>query len=134
MSSAEPERSLVQIGLRPPPKRAYRAESEGTRERDPKPRGDSVILITRRISPSIRTAVGWLYPLEHYDETMRLSPAMQYAELLLIMGSNGRPDEDSVRAVLREARNRLDDKQYDRFLGYLDLLVAPRPIEVPDLD
>src|SRR3989304_3145921 len=106
--------------------RTYRSHNEGLRELEPKGRRESgVIILTKRVAPSIRSAVGWLYPLEHYDEALRLSPVMQYAELLLLMGSNGPVDDPSLRTVLEEARNRLDDGQYERLLSYVELLVTP---------
>jgi hypothetical protein len=108
------------------PRRPYRTSDEGIREWDPKPRPQSVIILTERTSPSIRTTVGWLYPLEHYDRKLSLDPLSQYAELLLIMGSNGDPDMDSVKTILSEARNRLTDPEYDQLRGYVDLLMVGR--------
>lgn len=106
-------------------RRPYRLRDEGIREWDPKPNPHGVVVVTQRVSPSIRTTVGWLYPLERYDEKLSLDPLSQYAELLLIMGSVGAPDTDSVEAILQEARNRLTDHEYDRLLGYVDLLQVP---------
>lgn len=108
------------------PRRPYRTSDEGIREYDPKPRPSSVIVLTERTSPSIRTTVGWLYPLEHYDQKLSLDPLAQYAELLMIMGSNGNPDMDSVKTILFEARNRLTDREYDQLRGYVDLLMVGR--------
>lgn len=115
-------------------RRPYRLRDEGIREWDPKPNSRGVIVVTQRVSPSIRTTVGWLYPLERYDEKLSLDPLSQYAELLLIMGSAGAPDTESVDAILQEARNRLTDLEYDRLQGYVDLLqvgdeVAPALME-----
>ncbi len=114
-------------------KRAYRPDSEGIREWDPKPKPSGVIILTEHVSPSIRHAVGWLYPLEHYDQKLTLDPLSQYAELLLIMGSNGSVDFESVHAILHEARNRLTDKDFERLQGYVDLMLIGRvgiPAEV----
>ena len=121
----EQDTGITRIGFRPR-ERTYRPDNEGIREWDPKPRREGVIILTKRVAPSIRSAVGWLYPLEHYDEALKLGPVMQYAELLLIMGSNGPVDESSYREVLQDARNRLDDAEYGRLLSYVDLLVTPR--------
>ncbi len=107
-------------------RRPYRTTDEGIREYDPRPKPSSVIVLTERASPSIRTTVGWLYPLEHYDQKLSLDPLSQYAELLLIMGSNGSPDMDSVKDILSEARNRLTDPEYDQLRGYVDLLMVGR--------
>jgi len=85
-----------------------------------------VIVLTERTSPSIRTTVGWLYPLEHYDRKLSLDPLSQYAELLLLMGSNGSADMDSVRNILLEAQNRLTDPEYERLRGYVDLVMVGR--------
>ena len=103
-------------------RRPYRPSDEGIREWNPRPNPRRVVLVTERVSPSIRTAVGWLYPLERYDEKLTLDPLSQYAELLLIMGSAGIPDAQSVEVILQEARNRLTDPEYERLLGYIDLL------------
>ncbi len=108
------------------PRRPYRTTDEGIREYDPRPKPSSVIVLTERTSPSIRTTIGWLYPLEHYDQKLSLDPLSQYAELLLIMGSNGNPDMDSVKDILSEARNRLTDPEYDQLRGYVDLLMVGR--------
>ena len=110
-----------------PPKKPYRPSDEGIREVNPKPKPQRVIVLTERTSPSIRTTVGWLYPLEHYDRKLSMDPLSQYAELLLIMGSNGNPDMASVRDILFEARNRLTDAEYDRLRGYVDLVMLGRP-------
>ena len=107
-------------------KRHYRSANEGIREWDPKPRPGNVIMITERVAPSIRTAVGWLYPLEHYDQKLSLDPLSQYAELLILMGSHGPADLESVRAILKEARDRLSDQEYARLQGYVDLLLVGR--------
>lgn len=109
-----------------PPRRPYRTSDEGIREYDPKPKPQSVIVLTERTSPSIRMTVGWLYPLEHYDQKLSLDPLSQYAELLLIMGSNGNPDMESVQDILLQARNRLTDPEYEQLQGYVDLLLVGR--------
>ncbi len=126
MSSSGLERIPTNGGRRRPPRKPYRTSDEGIREYDPKPKPQSVIVLTERTSPSIRTTVGWLYPLEHYDQKLSLDPLSQYAELLLIMGSNGSPDMDTVKTILFEARNRLTDPEYDRLRGYVDLLMVGR--------
>lgn len=113
--------------------KAYRPDSEGIREWDPKPKSSGVIMLTERVSPSIRHAVGWLYPLEHYDQKLSLDPLSQYTELLLIMGSNEAVDFESVHTILHEARNRLSDQEYERLQGYVDVLMLGRvgiPAEV----
>ncbi|MEK6988531.1 MAG: hypothetical protein AABX97_10690 [Candidatus Thermoplasmatota archaeon] len=107
-------------------KRPYRPANEGIREWDPKPRPGNVIMITQRVAPSIRSAVGWLYPLEHYDEKLSLDPLSQYAELLILMGSRGPADFESVRAILIEARDRLNDQEFEKLQGYVDLLMVGR--------
>ncbi len=114
-------------------KRSYRPQSEGIREWDPKPRPGNVIMLTERVSPSIRTAVGWLFPLEHYDESLSLDPLSQYAELLLIMGSNGPADLASVQAILKEAKDRLSDAEFERLQGYVDLVMVGRLGIPPEL-
>ncbi len=126
LSSNGLERIPSNGGKLKPPRRPYRTTDEGIREYDPKPKPSSVIVLTERTSPSIRTTVGWLYPLEHYDQKLSLDPLSQYAELLLIMGSNGNPDMDSVKDILAEARNRLTDPEYDQLRGYVDLLMVGR--------
>jgi len=83
-------------------------------------------MLTERVSPSIRTTIGWLYPLEHYDRKLSLDPLSQYAELLLLMGSEGEADVDSVRDILTEARNRLTDAEYIRLQGYVALFMVGR--------
>ncbi len=98
--------------------KAFRPRTDGIREADPNPRDVGRILITERASPSIRTVQGWLMPLEHYDNGMSLSPVQQYLELLLVMASKRPVDVASMRTVLRQARNNLDDDQYDHLLGY----------------
>jgi hypothetical protein len=85
-----------------------------------------VVVLTERASPSIRTAIGWLYPLEHYDRILSLDPLCQYVELLLLMGSNRNAERDSVRTILLGARNRLTDLEYDRLRDYVDLLTVGR--------
>ena len=127
MSSSGLERIPSNGGKGRPPRKPYRTTDEGIREYDPKPKPQSVIVLTQRTSPSIRTAVGWLYPLEHYDRKLSLDPLSQYAELLLIMGSNGNPDMDSVKSILVEARNRLTDTEYDQLRGYVDLVMMGQP-------
>lgn len=103
--------------------RSYDTQGQGIREWEPKPKPQGVIAITERASPSVRKTVGWLYPLEHYDEKLRLDVVSQYAELLLLMGSPEEPDMASVRDLLAEARNRLTDAEFDRLHGYAEFLV-----------
>ncbi len=98
--------------------KAHRPSTEGIREIDPRDPGPGRILLTERTSPTVRTVQGWLMPLEHYDEGGRLSPLHQYLELLLIMASKRPVDVASMRTVLRQARNTLDDEQFERLLGY----------------
>ena len=126
LSSSGLERIPTDGGKPRPPKRSYRTSDEGIREWDPRPKPRSVIVLTERTSPSIRTTVGWLYPLEHYDEKLELDPLAQYAELLLLMGSDGNPDMDSVKDILVQARNRLTDREFDQLRGYVDLLMVGR--------
>ena len=126
MASEGLERIPANGGKHRPPRRSYRTRDEGIRECNPRPKQQGVIVLTERISPSIRTTVGWLYPLEHYDDKLELDPLSQYAELLLLMGSDGNPDMDSVGNILAQARNRLTDREYDRLRGYVDLLMIGR--------
>jgi len=118
-------------GGKSPPRKSYRTRDEGIREWDPRPKPQGVIVLTERVSPSIRTTVGWLYPLEHYDRRLSLDPLSQYAELLLLMGSDGDADRDSVRDILKEARNRLTDAEYIRLQGYVDLFMVGRSGALP---
>jgi hypothetical protein len=108
------------------PRKPYRTADEGIRELNPRPKPRGAIVLTERTSPSIRTTVGWLYPLEYYDQKLSLDPLSQYAELLLLMGSNGNADHESVHSILLEARNRLTDPEYDRLRGYVELLMVSR--------
>ena len=126
LSSTGLERIPSNGGDRCQPRRAYRARDEGIREWDPKAKPQGVIMLTERVSPSIRTTIGWLYPLEHYDRKLSLDPLSQYAELLLLMGSEGEADVDSVRDILTEARNRLTDAEYIRLQGYVALFMVGR--------
>lgn len=96
----------------------YRPRAEGIREVEPRPKGNGRVLITERTSPSIRTVQGWLMPLEHYDERLALSPLQQYLELLLMMASKRPVDAPSMRTILRQARNTLDDEQFAHLMGY----------------
>lgn len=96
----------------------YRPKASGIREVDPRPSNNGRLFITERSSPSIRTVHGWLMPLEHYDEALHLAPVHQYLELLLIMASRRPIDVPSMRTVLRQARNGLDDEQYERLMSY----------------
>lgn len=109
-----------------PPRRPYRTADEGIREVDPRPKPRGAIVLTERASPSIRTTVGWLYPLEYYDQHLSLDPLSQYAELILLMGSDGDADRESVHDILLEARNRLTDPEYDRLRGYVEILMVSR--------
>jgi hypothetical protein len=102
--------------------RPFRPGDDGSREFDPKPNGHRAVVLTERVSPSIRAAVGWLYPLERYDKNLALEPLTQYAQLLLIMGSRGAIDSDSVVAVMEQARERLADIEYEKLVGYRDLV------------
>ncbi len=98
--------------------KTFRPKTEGIREVEPRPTGNGRVLITERTSPTIRTVQGWLMPLEHYDERLRLSPLQQYLELLLMMASRRPVDAPSMRTVLRQARNNLDDEQFERLMEY----------------
>lgn len=126
LSSTGLDRIPSNGGDRRQPRRAYRARDDGIREWDPRPKPQGVIMLTERVSPSIRTTTGWLYPLEHYDRKLSLDPLSQYAELLLLMGSEGDADVDSVRDILTQARNRLTDAEYIRLQGYVDLFMVGR--------
>ena len=108
--------------------RPYRPRSQGIREVEPVPKGDGRILFTERVSPTIRTVRGWLMPLEHYDADLVLDTVHQYLELLLIMSSRRPVDADSMRTVLRQARNSLDDEQYARLLEYRPMWDAARSV------
>ncbi len=119
-------------------RRLYRPASEGIREVDPRPKPGRAIMLTERVAPSIRNAVGWLYPLEHYDTKLSLDPLSQYAELLLIMGSKGPVEHESLDLVLKEARDRLTDPEFDKLRGYVSLIsvghvgvAPPMPMGVP---
>lgn len=101
--------------------KTFRPKTEGIREVEPRPTGIGRVLITERTSPTIRTVQGWLMPLEHYDERLRLSPLQQYLELLLMMASRRPVDAPSMRTVLRQARNSLDDEQFYWLLEYRPL-------------
>lgn len=98
--------------------KAHRPTADGIREVDPRTQGPARVLLTERSSPTLRTVQGWLMPLEHYDEAGRLSPLHQYLELLMIMASKRPVDVASMRTVLRQARNSLDDEQFARLLTY----------------
>lgn len=104
--------------------KAYRPRADGIRELGPRQKQNGRVLLTERVSPTIRTVQGWLMPLEHYDDHLGLSPLHQYLELLLIMASRRPVDVASVRTVLRQARNSLDDEQYERLMGYRPLFDA----------
>lgn len=104
----------------------YRPRTEGIREYDPRPRRNGPVWLTERVSADMRTVRGWLFPLEHYDENLRLNVLEQYTELLLVMGSARPVDFESIAAILREARNRLTDEEYDKLLGYKGLIEAAR--------
>lgn len=110
--------------------RAYRPKTEGIREVEPRQKGDGRVLFTERVSPTIRTVRGWLMPLEHYDRDMVLDTVHQYLELLLIMSSRRPVDVASMRLVLRQARNSLDDEQYARLLEYRPMWDAARALPV----
>jgi len=85
-------------------------------------------MLTERASASLRTVRGWLFPLEHYDDGLRLNLVSQYLELLLVMASNRPVDVASMRSVLRQARDTLDDEQYDRLMGYRPMFDSNRGI------
>lgn len=104
----------------------YRPRSEGIREWEPRPAKGGPVLLTERASPSIRSVKGWLFPLEHYDETLKLNVLEQYVELLLVMASAKPIDFDSIVDIMREARDRLDDEEYGRLLAYKALLESAR--------
>ncbi len=122
----EESKGLKRIPLRALAERMYRPADEGIREWDPRPKASGPIVVTRRVSPSIRSAVGWLYPLESYDPSLDHDPLSGYAERLLRMGSREAMDFGSLRALLREARDRLTEAEYERLLGYADLLLIGR--------
>lgn len=107
-------------------RRPFRPGDDGIREFDPRPNGHRSVVLTERVSPSIRETVGWLYPLEHYDKNLALEPLAQYAQLILIMGSRGSVDSDSVTAVMEQARERLADVEYEKLVGYRDLVAFGR--------
>lgn|GEM_PF-4718807 len=98
--------------------KAYRPHQEGIREWNPYARRAGPIMLTERASPSIRTVRGWLFPLEYYDENLKLNLLQQYTELLFLMGSAKNIDFESILDIMREARNRLSDDEYDRLLTY----------------
>ncbi len=107
--------------------KAYRPHSEGIREWEPRPKTKiGAIMLTERSSASIRSVRGWLFPLEHYDETLKLNVLEQYVELLLVMASAKAVDFDSIRAIMREARDQLNDEEYGRLLAYKALLESAR--------
>ncbi len=106
--------------------KSFRPRTEGIREVEPRPKANGRIFLTERSSPTIRTVQGWLMPLEHYDETARLSPVQQYLELLWIMSSKRPVDLASMRTVLRQARDSLDDEQFARLMGYRPVFDAGR--------
>lgn len=98
--------------------KVYRPKGEGVREWNPRPARPGAVVVTERLSPSIRTVRGWLLPLEHYDTHLGLSALQQYLELLLVMASKRPVDAASARTVLRQARSNLDDAQYEILLTY----------------
>jgi len=106
--------------------KSYRPGSDGIREWEPRSARAGPVAITVRASPSIRTVRGWLMPLEHYDEDLKLNILEQYTELLLVMGSGRAVDYDSVAAVMREARLRLTDDEYGKLLDYKSLIESAR--------
>ncbi len=83
-------------------------------------------MLTESQSPSIRTVRGWLFPLEHYDDTLEMNVLEQYVELLLVMASAKPIDFDSITAVMREAKARLSDDEYERLIAYKALLESAR--------
>lgn len=98
--------------------KAYSPKSEGVREWNPRPGRPGAVVLTQRLSPSIKTVRGWLLPLEHYDRDPGMSVLQQYLELLLVMASKRPVDVPSMRTVLRQARSNLDDAQYEILLTY----------------
>ena len=98
--------------------KAYRPKTEGIREVEPRSKGDGRVFVTERASPTIRTVKGWLMPLEHYDETLHLSLTQQYLELLIMMASKRPMDTASMKTVLRQARNSLDDGEFGCLMSY----------------
>ncbi len=110
--------------------KALRPTVDGIREVDPRRSGPARVLLTERASPTLRTVQGWLMPLEHYDEDGKLSPLHQYLELLMIMASKRPVDVASMRTVLRQARNNLDDEQFERLMGYRAMFDVGRKVVV----
>ena len=106
--------------------KAYRPRSEGIREWEPRRKAAGPIMLTERASVSIRSVRGWLFPLEHYDENLTLNVLEQYTELLLVMASAKPIDFESIRDIMRDARDRLDDEEYGRLLAYKSLLETAR--------
>ena len=106
--------------------KTYRPNSEGIREWQPRPKTTGAIMLTERSSPSIRSVRGWLFPLEHYDENLTLNLLEQYVELLLVMASARAVDFESIKDIMREARDQLTDEEYGRLLGYKPLLESAR--------
>ena len=104
--------------------KVYRPKTEGIREVDPTSKGNGRVFVTERSSPTIRTVRGWLMPLEHYDERLRLSLPQQYLELLIMMSSKRPVDAASMKTVLRQARDNLDDEQYASLMGYRTMFDA----------
>lgn len=95
-----------------------RAKPGAVRDLAPPLHPNGRVLVTERASPTIRTIQGWLLPLEHYDESLRLNPTQQYLELLLLMSSKRPVDRLSMATVLRQARNSLSDEEYDRLVSF----------------
>lgn len=102
------------------------ARREGIREIDPLP-GKQLgpIMVTHRISATIRRTVGWILPLEAYNESDR--PLLEkYVERLVALGATTPADFDLVASILREARNRLGDQEYEDLLTYASLVLTSR--------
>lgn len=104
----------------------YRPGIEGIREWNPYARRSGPIMLTVRVTPSVRTVKGWLFPLEYYDENLKLDVLQQYTELLFLMGSAKNIDFDSIIDIMREAKNRLNDDEYERLLTYKSRLERAR--------
>lgn len=129
-----PARSAAQVGPAEPTIRQYAPHADGIREWRPLDRRFGAVALTEQISPSIRSVRGWLYPLEHYDKRMEMTVLEQYVELLLVMGSETPVDFESIAAVMREARARLSDDEYDKLLSYKALVESARmgiPAAIP---
>ena len=96
--------------------------SSGVREIDPRPKRIVTALpITEPVGPGIRHVVARIMPLERWDGVGTLD---SYAELLLLMRLQ--PDDDTLAEIMNEARERLTDADYEKLLGYKELLISTR--------